>query len=224
MHDRTITGPILTCLLLVAVACDSDDGSTGSTGESDGAASMEPEAGGGAGEGALPADPAGESDDAASDDGPQASEVYALDENWLCRPGAASEACQVPSATEVAPDNSLSDVSPAAGDTSLDCFYVYPTIATAMDQVGQVEDYANIDDIRFVANGQIGALSSVCEVYAPLYHQVYLGTCLDQRARGTWSSHTRRSRRPSTTTWPSITAAATSCWSATPRARTCCGV
>lgn len=95
---------------------------------------------------------------------------YALEQNWLCRPGR-RDACSTPSldVTNVAPDGSLTvqkvarPVAPGA-----DCFYVYPTLS--YDPGGNSDMIAN-DEERRVVEAQFARFGTVCRTFAPLYRQ-----------------------------------------------------
>ena len=137
----------------------------------------------GCGDDAKPAITAGRGDAGAVEDAgdpPFSSSVYSKDENWLCRPGAATSRCKDPAAaTEIGPDNALTTVAaPAKVASKTDCFYVYPTIDVTQ-VAGRVTDYANIEDIWTGAKQQAEIFGNLCSVYAPLYHQVKIGSYSD---------------------------------------------
>ena len=90
---------------------------------------------------------------------------------WLCRPGQAHDPCTAPQAATVVPASGArtaqsSDANPAS---KFDCFYVYPTVsseksANANLTVQPAEVAAAIS--------QVSRFSSMCRVWAPMYHQV----------------------------------------------------
>ena len=124
---------------------------------------------------------------AGEDAGPRySSETYAKDENWLCRPGGAGSRCKdAVEATEIGADNALTTVAPPAKVSSkTDCFYVYPTI-DVLSPAGRVKDYANIEAIWATAKTQAEVFGNLCNVYAPLYHQVTISTYNDPMLRDT---------------------------------------
>jgi len=102
---------------------------------------------------------------------------YAEDDAWLCRPGAADDVCSEDlSATEVRADGSFEVVehSPAT-DPAVDCFYVYPTMDWRPG-AGLHTDFSKTDLEAGVVLNQAARFTEVCQVYAPLYRQVTLGT------------------------------------------------
>jgi hypothetical protein len=109
---------------------------------------------------------------------------YAQDENWLCRPGLADDACAAElSATEVMPDGTQTVTSlPAAVDAEVDCFYLYPTVD--MDMTPDNKDFTAIDRSLILDPllGQAAPLRSVCNVFAPVYRQASIGSYLADAA------------------------------------------
>ncbi len=103
-----------------------------------------------------------------------ASEVYADDAHWLCKPGIADDVCTRDlDTTAVAADGSTEVVEHrSAGDPPVDCFYVYPT--TSGDP-GINSDFepGEAQEIYTVYN-QAARLTSTCRVYAPIYRQLTL--------------------------------------------------
>jgi hypothetical protein len=98
---------------------------------------------------------------------------YGDAKSWLCRPGAAKNACDVDlSTTIVAADGKLSRESfNADGNAPIDCFYVYPTISTDQTEHSDMNpDPAELNVIR----QQFARFGSVCRQYAPMYRQVTL--------------------------------------------------
>lgn len=108
------------------------------------------------------------------------SELYAVDENWMCRPDipAPVNDCLRPNldTTVIHSDGRLTVVpSLAVVDAPVDCFYIYPTIP------GSTGATPNDLDMAADKRGEVAVLTSqfarfreVCNVYAPLYRQVRL--------------------------------------------------
>ncbi len=97
--------------------------------------------------------------------------------HWLCRPDLPNDACHGNlDATELMPDGSRR-VEPfvAAADPQVDCFYIYPTVDLSL-RAGNHTDFTDIHKITDVARAQISRFRSVCNVYAPLYRQITIGT------------------------------------------------
>ncbi|MGK8558117.1 DUF3089 domain-containing protein [Nocardia gipuzkoensis] len=89
---------------------------------------------------------------------------------WLCRPDRADDPCRGSSATTVrrAGQPDVREEPAPAGDSGVDCFYVYPTVS--------LEPTPNSDttvtrEVRAVAEQQAARFSQVCQVYAPVYRQ-----------------------------------------------------
>jgi len=92
---------------------------------------------------------------------------------WLCRPGLAHDPCTASFKTTVlgaSGASSVTDASAARG-SKFDCFYVYPTVSTeTSDNSDLVVQPAETD----VAIAQASRFSTVCRVWAPMYHQFTL--------------------------------------------------
>ncbi len=89
---------------------------------------------------------------------------------WLCRPGQADDPCTAPQTATVVPASGARTVQNNHADSAskFDCFYVYPTVssqksANANLTVQPAEVHA--------ATAQVSRFSSVCRVWAPMYHQ-----------------------------------------------------
>lgn len=98
---------------------------------------------------------------------------------WLCRPGRA-DPCSLPlPVLRWEPDGSLvrDDILPPAVAPSVDCFYVYPTVDHRL-RVGNHTDLDDLETERAVTRAQAAALSSVCQVWTPVYRQVTIGAYL----------------------------------------------
>jgi hypothetical protein len=104
---------------------------------------------------------------------------------WLCHPSDAASACggatgrypdgtSVPLSTTVAAGTSTTVVQPATGgEPPVDCFYVYPTVDILPNpalMVGSAAPSARDDEVA-VLLAQIGPLTGLCRVFAPLYRQ-----------------------------------------------------
>lgn len=104
--------------------------------------------------------------------------VPALDP-WLCRPGR-NDACALPlPILRWEPDGRLvpADLPPPAAAPTVDCFYVYPTVDHRL-RVGNHTDLSDLDTERAVTRAQAAALSTVCNVWTPVYRQVTIGSYL----------------------------------------------
>jgi hypothetical protein len=115
------------------------------------------------------------------------SELYSEDGNWLCRPGSADNVCERDlDATVIYADGTTElEEHRAAEDATIDCFYVYPTVSS--DEEGNSDlDPAETEEIDAALN-QVARLSSVCDVYAPVYRQVTLnGISAGEGVEGDW--------------------------------------
>jgi hypothetical protein len=106
------------------------------------------------------------------------SELYAQDENWLCRPDLPPDQNDCFTAdldtTVIARDGSTSVVqSMPVSDAPVDCFYIYPTVPGAQGEGPNDLDMAA--DKRgevAVLHAQFARFREVCNTYAPLYRQV----------------------------------------------------
>jgi hypothetical protein len=174
----------VTLLVLLAVGC-SDDEQAGSDGSGD---TTNPPA-----EGTGP--PAeGTGDDTTTTTAPPdgaaslpdeyvdyTSDQYAEGQHWLCHPANAGENyCDRDlTTTLVNQDGSTGDEPHVpAEDPTVDCFYVYPTISNDPGLNADLEPDES-GEIRALLN-QAARLTSVCEVYAPVYRQLTLGSLLQR--------------------------------------------
>jgi hypothetical protein len=99
---------------------------------------------------------------------------------WMCHPSkpAAEDLCLASdlTATELLADGTTQIVEHVpAGAPAFDCFYVYPTVDIDFTP-GQTEDFDDTDQELDALLNQAARLTSMCRVFAPLYHQVTLGT------------------------------------------------
>ena len=94
---------------------------------------------------------------------------------WVCRPGTDSNPCYGDhgelDATELLPDGGRQVLKhERAANPKFDCFYVYPTVYLTANG-----SQTNLSDDTYVLDAlmaQGARMSSLCEVYAPLYRQV----------------------------------------------------
>lgn len=99
---------------------------------------------------------------------------------WLCHPDKAEgdDYCRATdlTATEIHPDGTTSIVEhTVADDPAFDCFYVYPTVDLRLTP-GQTENFDDVSQELDPLLSQAAPFSSLCRVFAPLYHQVTIGT------------------------------------------------
>jgi pimeloyl-ACP methyl ester carboxylesterase len=113
-------------------------------------------------------------------------EGYADPALWLCHPDKPPGEDQCLSAdlraTELLPDGSTQiALHQVADDPKFDCFYIYPTVDIRLTP-GQTEDFEDIDQELDPLLNQVARFTSMCRVFAPLYHQVTIGTYNDANA------------------------------------------
>lgn len=135
-------------------------------------------------ESASDAESSGETDtsnesDTASDTGAPL-EGYDDPALWLCHPdkALADDACRSADlrATAIAADGSTSILEhELALDPSFDCFYVYPTVDLRLSP-GQTENFDDLAQELDPLLMQAAPFTAQCRMFAPLYHQVTLGT------------------------------------------------
>lgn len=108
---------------------------------------------------------------------------YAKAENWLCRPGLASNPCEVNiDATVVKADGSTSlEKFTADPNAPIDCFYVYPTVS--LDPFTQSDLIPGPEELN-VVKSQLARFGSKCKLYAPMYRQFSLGALRAGRGTG----------------------------------------
>lgn len=105
---------------------------------------------------------------------------YASKDLWLCRPDIENDHCDTAdlSTTEIQPDGTmvtLTEVAPDP-DAEVDCFYVYHTVDWS-PEAGNMETLVPHPDDVVDALSRNGAhYRGVCRMFAPLYHQMTLGT------------------------------------------------
>jgi pimeloyl-ACP methyl ester carboxylesterase len=99
---------------------------------------------------------------------------------WLCHPDKDPDDDQCLAndltATQIAPDGTLTIVEHTpAEDPPFDCFYIYPTVDLRLAP-GQTENFDDIQQELDPLLNQAARFTSLCRMFAPLYHQVTLGT------------------------------------------------
>jgi pimeloyl-ACP methyl ester carboxylesterase len=103
---------------------------------------------------------------------------YAAAEMWICKPGATSNRCLEldQTTTYIYSDNSVAvfDHTPAV-DPGFDCFYVYPTV-DLREEPGNTEDLTDVSLVLRPLDNQAARFTELCNVYAPLYHQMTIGS------------------------------------------------
>jgi hypothetical protein len=105
---------------------------------------------------------------------------------WLCRPDLpiADDACRSADlrATELHADGTRTVVEHRpATDPKVDCFYVYPTVDLELVP-GNRADLSDTRRMRATTVAQAARFTEACAVWVPLYHQVTLGTYLQEKA------------------------------------------
>ncbi len=107
---------------------------------------------------------------------PLPADHYDDDASWLCSPGSADDACAGDlTATEIKPDGSLETVPhEGAAQPGADCFYVYPTVHMSLGAA--IDDVMDPQTDVSTALAQAARFSEICNVHAPLYRQMGLGT------------------------------------------------
>ncbi|MET0384323.1 MAG: DUF3089 domain-containing protein [Polyangiales bacterium] len=116
---------------------------------------------------------AGEGDgDSDAGTAPEGPADYAVNENWLCRPGY-NKYCDVDlDTTIVNADGTLETEKFAANaDAPIDCFYVYPTVSLDATPNSDLEPG---DEEASVVRAQFARFASQCRLFAPVYRQVTL--------------------------------------------------
>jgi hypothetical protein len=129
-----------------------------------------------------PVDPDGSSGSSSSDGSETGSPPMGYDDPalWLCHPDKteADDQCRGNDlrATEILPDGSTQVVEHViAEDPAYDCFYVYPTVDIRLTP-GQTESFDDVSQELDPLLSQAARFTAQCRVFAPLYHQVTIGT------------------------------------------------
>lgn len=104
---------------------------------------------------------------------------YGQDDLWLCRPGVGP--CEQPVTMHAldADGAVAARTTEPAEDPGLACFVVYPTVDLRIG-TGLHHQIAQVDAPRNWISGPPRLLSEVCEVWAPVYRQVTIGTYAGQ--------------------------------------------
>lgn len=104
---------------------------------------------------------------------PPAPADYADNANWVCRPGATPNACDVDlTTTVIKADGSMSvEAFHADPHAPIDCFYVYPTVSI---DPGVLANLAVEPAERMVVKQQFARFAASCRLYAPVYRQFTL--------------------------------------------------
>lgn len=110
----------------------------------------------------------------------EAAGVYGDLANWMCHPDLADDDNRCLGDLDVSvigPDGDIEVVEHVpAPDPAIDCFYVYPTISQDPSPNSDLVP-AEDQEVRALRN-QAARLSSVCEVWAPVYRQRTLGALM----------------------------------------------
>lgn len=175
--------PLAAVLLLVPLACGGGDGGTASEGstEDDGSTSTQADTTTtGTTEPTTGPAPTSSGDATGTTTTGEPLAGYDDPALWLCHPDkpAGEDACLSAdlTATELLPDGSTAIVEHTPTDApAFDCFYVYPTVDIRFTP-GQTEDFDDIDQELDPLLNQAARFTSMCRVFAPLYHQVTIGT------------------------------------------------
>ena len=103
---------------------------------------------------------------------------YAANELWMCKPGSEHNRCLEldQTITYIYSDTSQAvfEHSPAI-EPSFDCFYVYPTV-DLREEPGNTEDLTDDEPALAALYNQAARFTELCNLYAPLYHQMTNGT------------------------------------------------
>jgi len=148
---RSLAGPAVVVLALLAIGCSGDDRDSGASSDS------------------APAPTSAEQREVPSRYEGHHSGVFADPANWICRPDMDDLCDSGLDSTVVDADGTLT-VQPWTADDEapIDCFYVYPTISTDPQEIS---DRVPGDAERFVTLNQAARLGEVCRVFAPVYRQ-----------------------------------------------------
>ena len=95
---------------------------------------------------------------------------YALDRNWLCRPGRADSCASPTTATVLEPGGARHAVTHVvAADPPIDCFYVYPTVSR---EASANSDLAATGVEEATVTAQFAPFAAQCRAFAPRYRSV----------------------------------------------------
>jgi hypothetical protein len=169
MHLRAL---VVLGVSLPSLACADAGGDTDSTTDDTSESS-------GDGDG-DPGDGDGDGDGEPGDGDGEPLEGYDDPALWLCHPdkAQADDQCRGADlrATQIHPNGSTTVVEHlAAVDPEFDCFYIYPTVDLRLAP-GQTETFDDISQELDPLPNQAARFTSMCRMFAPLYHQVTIGT------------------------------------------------
>jgi hypothetical protein len=113
---------------------------------------------------------------------PAAQVDYSQPASWLCRPGKESVCTTGLDAMAITADGQRTRqaFTPAA-NPPIDCFYIYPT---ASREPTHDADMAASPELETTTKNQVGRLSSVCRVFAPIYRQLTLAGLTQDMSAG----------------------------------------
>ncbi len=100
---------------------------------------------------------------------------YADESRWLCLPDRSDACSSVPATSELLADGSFAAIPASAVDDSVDCFYVHPTSDLSI-KAGNSENFEYLEPVQQLAQMQAAPFRGTCRIFAPLYHQVTIGT------------------------------------------------
>jgi hypothetical protein len=96
----------------------------------------------------------------------------------MCKPGATSNRCleldQTITYVYSNTSQAVFEHTPAV-DPDFDCFYVYPTVDLS-EEPGNTEDLTDDEPALPALYNQAARFTELCNMYAPLYHQMTVGT------------------------------------------------
>jgi hypothetical protein len=149
---------------LVLAACSDDDSGSGEQADT-------------AGSDAGTDDTAGDTTSTTAAPGEEyTSEIYGDASYWICRPGMSPNPCEEDLDVTVVNEDGSTEVQPhvVADDPPFDCFYVYPTINLGSEGNAPFDGEYGLEQAVTVT--QAARLSSLCDLYAPVYRQVTMGS------------------------------------------------
>lgn len=107
-----------------------------------------------------------------------ADSPYSDESLWLCKPGIQNDQCLATDLTtrHVLLDGSFETRAHVVADKpEFDCFYVYPT-RNLSEIPGNTEDLSDIEPLLDAIRNQAARFTGLCNVYAPLYRQMTIGS------------------------------------------------
>jgi hypothetical protein len=99
---------------------------------------------------------------------------YSKPSSWLCLPGK-NDLCTTPLATTALNPNGYGSTgqSPVAGNPSIDCFYVYPTMSRDAGMNSDLNPGGSEEKAAIAS--QFARFAGACRPFAPIYRQMTLG-------------------------------------------------